>query len=252
MSAFYILSKIFAFFLYPAHWIYFLLVWIVLTKKPTRRKRLVITTIVIFLMFSNQAILNLAVNSWQPEPVVLDSSMKYNAGIILGGLVVVDKYHRGYMWQASDRFIQAVKLYKTGVIKKIAVTGGSLFYEKPKEADFIKEELIKCGIPAGDIYIEDQSANTYENAVFIKRVLDSVHIGPPYVLITSAMHIKRAEMVFKKAGMQVVAYPSNYEVVKENLTPDDFIFPKLEVMDVWRRFLKEITGIWAYKLVGKA
>lgn len=251
MSIFFLTSKIFNFFLHPFHWMIIMGILLFFTKKKRTKKWLTGILIAIFLLFTNEAILNLAITNWQPASVELNGK-NYSAGILLGGMIVTDKYDHNYMWQPTDRLLKTIELYYQGNIKKIIVTGGSYDKDAQSEAEFLKNELIRCGIPAIDILTEGRSVNTFENAAFSKTILDSAHLLPPYVLITSAMHIPRSTLVFEKAGMHVIPYPTNYEVVNRKLKPDILLMPKLAIMDIWARFLKEITGIWAYKLTGKA
>lgn len=51
-----------------------------------------------------------------------------------------------------------------------------------------KDELLIMGIPASSIFVEDRSNDTFDNAVYAKRILDSLQLSPPYLLITSANH----------------------------------------------------------------
>lgn len=251
MSIFYLASKIFNFFLHPFHWIIILFVFIFFVKNKKTKKWITGTAIAIFVLFTNEALLGLFITNWQPKQVELPNR-NYSAGIILGGMIVTDKDNRNFLWQPSDRLLKTVELYHMGQIKKIIVAGGSTGKSHVSEAEFLKTELIKCGIPADDIFPETQSVNTFENAIFSKRILDSLRLSPPYILITSAIHIPRSALVFKKAGIQVIAYPTNYEVVKQKPGFSFYLWPKPAIMDIWARFLKEITGIWAYKLTGKA
>jgi len=119
-------------------------------------------------------------------------SESYSTGIVLAGFISFNyKEKQGYYGQASDRFIQALRLYKLGHIKKILITGGSgsLWNQQYKEADFVKEQLLEFGIPPQDIIAENQSKNTFENAVNTKKILDSLQLPQPYLLITSASSI---------------------------------------------------------------
>lgn len=82
----------------------------------------------------------------------------YSVGIVLGGFVSYDESNKAaFFSQASDRFIQAARLYKLGHISKIVVTGGNAFLaknSKHNEAEFVKSNLIDLGIPSDDIMTE--------------------------------------------------------------------------------------------------
>ena len=61
----------------------------------------------------------------------------------------------------------------------------------------MKELAMRLGVHEDKIIVEDTSRNTMENATQLKKLLasdESIHIG----LVTSAIHMSRAERVFKK------------------------------------------------------
>ncbi len=251
---FFILSKVLSFVLAPASWILILLIWMMIAKSKQTKKRLSIICICITLLFTNHFIYSKLVLAWQPEPVSIERGKSYSAGILLGGAAYFDVHQKGFFGEPSDRFIQAVKLYHQGFIKKIVVSGGSgeLLRQDIKEADFLKSELIASGVAEQDIIIENNSKNTYENAIFSKKILDSLQIKMPYILITSAIHIPRAQKVFRKAGMTILAFPCNYEVVETPFSFGDLLVPKPALLNYWSAFLKEIIGLKVYQLTGKA
>ncbi len=215
------------------------------------KKRLAIAATITFIFFSNEAIYTTLVNAWQPKPVIL-KGQQYEAGIVLGGIVRFDKRKKGFFGDDADRFYQACKLYRDGTIKKILVSGGTVAKELPEEADFIRREMIEIGVKHEDIITETSSKTTRENALFSKKIIDSLHIKPPYVLITSAQHIPRASRLFANAGLSIVAYPCAYSVINETLTIDDFLLPKITILDAWQRFIKELIGFVIYNVFKKA
>jgi uncharacterized SAM-binding protein YcdF (DUF218 family) len=228
-----------------------LFIAIFIIKNPKLKKRLYITVILIFLIFGNRFIYNKLVMAWQPKPANL--SQHYEAGIVLGGFTNFDKHNIGFLNGSSDRFIETEKLYRQGIIKKIIVSGGSgsLDQSKPKEAGFVREQFMEQGIPATDIYFENESRNTFENAKNCKLILDSLHLKGPVVLITSAMHMPRALNIFRKTGYEIIPYPSNYEEIDIKFSIEDYFIPDLYTLSSWQKFLKEIVGSTIFKLTGK-
>jgi uncharacterized SAM-binding protein YcdF (DUF218 family) len=247
---FYILSKIFIFFLVPLNWLIILLIWWFLTKKQHIKKRIGIAALITFLFFSNSFIFSTLVKAWQPKPVNIPASNHYSAGIVLGGFASFDDDGDGHFNHAADRFIQVLKLYKQQHIQKIVVSGNSLREENGK-ADFVRQQLIIMGVASADIIIESQSKNTFENATFSRRLIDSAGLKPPYILITSALHVPRALKVFEKAAVPVIAYPCDYMVYDNNPAFEDF-WPRADVLLNWTYFIKEVVGIMSYSLFNKA
>lgn len=251
---FFILSKLLYFLLLPVSWIVLLLIWRWLARSPRVKKRLLVMTLAILVLFTNPFLYRSLVRAWQPELVRLTDSARYSAGIVLGGLSSYDRHDQGFFSLAADRFIQTANLYHQGIIQKIVISGGTgnLLQREPPEADFLRSEFIKNGIPGADIIVEQRSRNTYENAIFSKRLLDSLQLRPPYVLITSAMHMPRSEAVFKKAGFNCINFPCDYTVIDNRFDMDDYFIPNISLLVKWSWLLKEIIGLQVYRLTGKA
>lgn len=245
------LSKLAYIFIAPENWIIALLIWVFITKSRVAKKRLTICIILLILIFGNDFIYTRLVHAWQPKSVTLAEGVSYEAGIVLGRSASFDKFDRGYFNGSSDRFIEACILYKTQKIKRIIISGGSNGPDQPKDADFQYRKMLELGIPAQDIIVEDSSANTFENAAFTKLKIDSLHIKPPFVLITSAMHIPRAARVFTKAGVPVVPFPCAYMVIEKRHHFADYIVPGVGTILSWSSFFKEVAGVIGYKLFNK-
>ena len=251
---FFILSKLLFFLLIPFTWIMLLLVWIYFVKSASLKRKLTILTIIIAIVFSNPWIYKKASLAWQMERKILADQEQYEVGILLTGMVQFDKYNEGYFGSSADRFIQTATLYHTKKIKKILVTGGSgsLFHDYPAEADYLKKMLVANAIPEKDIMVEPLSRNTYENAIFSKKMIDSLQLKLPFLLITSASHMRRSSAVFKKAALPFVAYPCDYKVVEDKFSFDDTFIPNAKLLTTWSELIKEMIGLLVYKLTGKA
>ncbi|MDE3252607.1 MAG: YdcF family protein, partial [Bacteroidota bacterium] len=75
---------------------------------------------------------------------------------------------------------------------------------------------------------------------------------PPFVLITSALHMKRSENVFTKAGFSFISYPCDYKVYPLENNFENILVPRIELLNEWSYFIKEMVGLAVYKLTGKA
>ncbi|HEX6915253.1 MAG TPA: YdcF family protein [Chitinophagaceae bacterium] len=252
---FFVLSKILLFLLSPAFWILILLGLSFIIRNQGRKKLLRITAAILFIVFTNPFLFNVCVRAWQPRPKDIPAGKHYSAVILLGGMTMSDRYERNFFGPEADRFIQTTKLYHSGAVDKVLLTGGSPYlFRKVRlsEADHLKNELLAQGIPATDIIVENRSKNTYENAVYSKRLLDSLKLAPPYIVVTSALHVPRAAAVFKKAGVQAAFFPAAYRQIDHPRDIEDFIIPSTQLLSGWSTFLKEIVGLCIYRLTGRA
>jgi uncharacterized SAM-binding protein YcdF (DUF218 family) len=245
-------SNLAYFLIAPENWIICLLLFVLIARSPVVKKRLTLVIILLFFIFGNRFLYQTVVNAWQPQPVTLPTNISYEAEILLGGAGSFDIYKKGYFNGAADRFIEACILYKTGKVKRIIITGGSNKENQPKDANFQYKKMLEMGIPAEDVVVEDSSRTTFENALFTKEKIDSLRLKPPYLLVTSAIHIPRAERVFAKAGIPVVSFPCDYHVINSRVDFSEYIIPNLATFSNWSLFFKEVTGLLGYKLFGKA
>jgi uncharacterized SAM-binding protein YcdF (DUF218 family) len=249
---YYYISKLAYLFIAPENWIIALVLAALLIKNAVTRKRLQFSVLALILLFGNRFLFTTLVTAWQPKPVDPATMPTCEAAILLGGGASFDKYGVGYFNSAADRFIQAVILYKTGKVKRIIISGGSNAAGQPKDADFQYRKMLDLGIPATDLIVEDSSATTFENAVCTKQIIDPLHLQPPFILVTSATHIPRAQSVFVKAGIPVIPFPCNYNVVESQLSFSDYFIPNTATLFSWSGFLKEVVGMLGYRLFHKA
>ncbi|WP_336515268.1 YdcF family protein [Pollutibacter soli] len=240
------IAKLVGYLLHPFVWILILLLLAWFTKNKFRRKRIVGITLIVALFFSNPWIIDNIFYRYQSKPASLPADRQYQSGIVLGGFMSYDEETReAYFNEASDRFIQTVRLFQLKRIQKIIVSGGngSLNNNDFREADFIRKNLLDAGVPDRDILIESESKNTIENGRFVKRLTDSINYHDTALLITSAFHMPRATKIFEKAGLKVKPYPCAFMVkkVQTKFTPASLL-PSFDALERWQLILRELVG----------
>lgn len=226
------------------------MIWYFFTKSEKRKTKLLSIATIIYFLFTNVWILNAVANKWDIPPVKIETEKEYSCAILLGGYTSIDDNGNGCFSSSSQRFTTALRLYRHGVVEHILLTGGSgsLLKGNFNEADWVKDQLLKIGIPAAAILIERNSRNTLENAAFSKKVIDSANLTPPYVLVTSAFHMRRASWIFEKEGLKVVPYSCNDIVDKDKKALWVDLLPNIHVLDTWPYYIKEMIGFLAYKI----
>jgi uncharacterized SAM-binding protein YcdF (DUF218 family) len=88
-----------------------------------------------------------------------------------------------------------------------------VFEGRKAEAVIIKRFLLDLGVPADKIIMEDKSRDTIENAKYTVKIFEKLNYKKP-ILVTSACHMKRAIMSFRKVGVEVLPVPSNFRTWK--------------------------------------
>lgn len=240
---YFILSKILLFILLPLYWIIALLAMAVISKNPKTKKNFLLSAIIVCYLFTTPFFLKAFEKAWDIEPYPVNDSKKYSCVIVLGGFSSGGKMAGAYFNSLADRFIQGVKLMETKQASHILMSGGngSLTPGEFREAAWVKTQLIKFNIPDSLILVENNSKNTIENAQFSKILLEKSHLPPPYLLVTSAFHMRRSLMIFKKAGINVVPYPCNYLGSEVNFALNNFL-PEANTLSNWEFYTKEVVG----------
>jgi uncharacterized SAM-binding protein YcdF (DUF218 family) len=76
-------------------------------------------------------------------------------------------------------------------------------------AELMRDWLLGQGVGTSRILVEPQARNTWENAEYTAR-LCSQSGWKSVILVTSAVHMKRAVKSFEKFGLIVTPYPTDY------------------------------------------
>ncbi len=153
--------------------------------------------------------------------------------------------------EAAERMTEGAALARLYPQALLVFSGGSgaLIDDRAKEADVARRLWRELGVPDGQIRFEDRSRNTYENAVFTKKLIQPQK-GGVWLLVTSAYHMPRAVGVFRAQGMAVEAFPVDYRTTGGS---DDF-WPPGDGSLAIRNFetaAREWVGLVAYRLAGK-
>ncbi len=241
---FFALSKLLLIFIFPLTWILTLLIIAIVTKNQKLKRRFLILSTALLLIFSSPFLLNQFAKLWDIDPVPLKNTGPYSCAIVLGGFSGEDGNGNGFFNDKSDRFIQGLKLFTTGTVSHILISSGNgnLLHDKFAEADWVKTQLQQFKVPDSCILIENRSRNTIENAAFSKVMLNNMHLQPPYLLVTSAFHMRRSLGIFNRAKLDVLPYPCNYLAGRGRTSPDSFI-PDTETFYRWTIYLKEVVGV---------
>lgn len=124
--------------------------------------------------------------------------------------------------------------------KPILVTGGAPYGGRP-EAEIMAETLQR-DFHTKDIWIEDQSKDTAENAVFSAAILKQRNIER-IAIISQAWHLPRATQLFEQQGLTVYPAPTGHtNENNEDNKPIIRWLPKASGLDKSSIALKEYLG----------
>ena len=203
---------------------------------------------------SNEFVSNEVMRVWELPPTPFSEiKKKYQIGVLLTGVTKTNfsPKDRVYFQRSSDRVIHTLQLYKLGHINKILISGGSgTLLENTKEADELYVVLQMMGVHKEDLLIENQSNNTYQSAVAVKKMIDGIYTSEECLLITSGYHMRRSRACFKKAGLDMDTFSVDFLSNERVFTPDVLIIPKVESIFTWQVLTKEWVGMLSYKVAG--
>lgn len=252
---FFIFSKILGYVLTPIAWILFVLLFAVFTKNEKRRKRALAAATILVFFFTNPFICNEAWLLWEQPPTPINQLRDYDAAIILnGGLTNYEKspHDRVYSGKDADRELEPLQLYRKGIVRKIIISGGPKVDAKDylTESAGVRQILLNACVPANAILIEDSSRNTHENAKFIKYLQMQHPELQKLLLVTSAFHMKRAISCFKKEGLQVDPFSTDFYSHNRSFAIDDLLIPSENYLVNWQILIHEIIGYIMYRMAG--
>lgn len=127
--------------------------------------------------------------------------------------------------------------------------GGLLATGEP-EGNVAKEFFSELGVSADRVIIEEKSRNTHGNAQFTRDLIKP-RTGDRWILVTSAFHMPRAVAAFRKAGVQVVPFPVDYNTLGNWQDYLNYTFAPSAAMPLLDTAAKEWIGIAVYWLSGK-
>ncbi len=254
---FFILSKLLAFLLKPLCWAVILLVASFFIKRRNWAHQCRVAAAAILVFFSNPLIINQVAMAWESPPRQL-SELRDTAeyAIVLGGYSNLENQNTPGLVQftmSGNRLTSTYQLYKMGLVRRFVLTGGSsALYGKKRggEAAEVHEMLLKIGVPEADILIDNESRNTYENALFTKRLLEKSPPGTKCLLVTSAFHMPRAVRCFDKVEQKVESFPVDFFGKGFDWRPSQTIEPDNLAFIKWDALIKEWFGMAAYKFKG--
>lgn len=182
----------------------------------------------------------------QAGPRSIEALAPAQAIVVLGGTIRGPRPpQRPYpdLGAAADRLWHAARLYRAAKAPLLVLSGGTAHEGEVAEAESMRQFLMELGVPASAMVLEPASVTTAENAAFSARLLRQRNIGA-VLLVTSALHMRRARALFEREGIRVMAAPTDYEVVDRPFKLLDVV-PDAEALEGSGRAIKEIVGAWA-------
>jgi uncharacterized SAM-binding protein YcdF (DUF218 family) len=254
---FYFLSKSIDFLLMPFCISFFLLIYALVVKSRKRSRRALTFALIMLFLISNTYLVNKAFLWWEPGVVKTeDLQTNYGVGVVLsGGLINTAKVNDDVQELGShvNRLFGAYQLYQAGKIRKILITGTSsagLLAMGKGEVRQAGQVLQGWGVPPDDIVLEERARNTRENALFSAEILKKQFANEKFLLITSGYHMPRSLGCFRKAGVSVDHFVTDFYGVRGLDDIKRLIIPDVNAIGNFDLLWHEWIGYVTYRIMG--
>ena len=172
-----------------------------------------------------------------------------DAVVVLSGMVKTIQTKNGldYEWgEAADRIFAGIDLFKSNKAPVLILTGGKLPWSiGVPEGEYLRDVAIDHGVSKKDILLTENVENTDQEAKAIKRLL--LQDNPEVILVTSAFHMPRAQLVFEAAGISAIPFPVDFRIGAQKRTFMSFI-PSASSFEATSFFVREMIGRTYYNL----
>lgn len=162
-----------------------------------RSYRVILLLIAIVLLLAG----GFAVDIWRYGGVVSDRPA--DAALVLGAAVL----GREPSPVLAERLRHAQELFESGQVRNIVVTGGRSPEDDLSEAEASRDWLLRQGVPADAIVLENASRTTIENLVLAKPVLAEHQIGS-VLIVSDPLHMRRAMLIAERLGLSAAPSPT--------------------------------------------
>lgn len=105
----------------------------------------------------------------------------------------------------SSRLAAGARAWHAGKASKVILSGGGV--GNTTEARRMADAIQRLGVPQNALLLEERSHDTRDNARFSTALLEAGHGGRHVLLVTSALHMPRATLLFTQAGAEVTPVP---------------------------------------------
>jgi uncharacterized SAM-binding protein YcdF (DUF218 family) len=175
-----------------------------------------------------------------------------DAIVVLGGAFSFDSaWHYPSAGGAVDRYWHAARLYHAGRAGRVVLSGGG----DPRRPDNLTEAqsgalfLLDMGVPEAAFLLDNVSRTTHDHVRYLEGMLAEEGLQR-LLVVTSATHMRRAEAVFRNAGLDIVPVATGFTVGSQPSRSLRHYTPSVGALSGSTRAVHEYIGFWFYRLRG--
>jgi uncharacterized SAM-binding protein YcdF (DUF218 family) len=247
------LAKILPIFVLPTGVIILLLV----LSLVLRRRALAVAALAVLWLSSTPLVsdaLMRAAEGWQVRQPVA-SAPKADAIVVLSGMLsVIPGREPTAEWSdAVDRIDAGVALARAGKAPLLVFTSEWFPWDAAvlDKGRLLADRAAELGVEPERIKVTRRVSNTAEEASAVSDVLTArggSHAPASVILVTSAYHMRRARLLFARAGLSVTPFPVDFQTSAE---PRSFgrLVPRAGSLCNTEVALREFYGYLYYRIV---
>lgn len=135
------------------------------------------------------------------------------------------------------RLVEGIRLHRLLPGSQLILSGGAVF-DPVANATITGEVALQLGVSPQKITLNTKPENTEEEAEAVAQRIGT----DPFILVTSALHMERAMMIFTEKGLHPIPAPTDYIVKKRQKNAPSSFLPTLSNIGLWNQALYEWLG----------
>ncbi len=143
------------------------------------------------------------------------------------------------------RLVEGIRIWRQIPGARLLVSGGRLF-NQVSEAEGLAKLARELGVPDSCIVQEDGSRDTGDQARLVASLVGEDRI----VLVTSAHHLPRAMLLFRRQGLYPVPAASDFMVRQGQTSNPARFYPSSVGIEIWETIIHEGLGLVWTNLTG--
>ena len=176
------------------------------------------------------------------QPQLLDTTSTYYIHVLGAGYSLDPKLPATSQLESTTltRLVEGIRIARKLPHYKL-VTSAYSKYGLESQASVAKRAAIDLGIPSQNIEMLTTPSNTAEEVeAFVKKFGTTKKV----IVVSDALHLPRAVMLYKKAGIIAIPAPSNF-LIKQG--PNDYnglTFPSYKSLSLMNNYFRERLKYW--------
>jgi uncharacterized SAM-binding protein YcdF (DUF218 family) len=138
------------------------------------------------------------------------------------------------------RVMEGIRLWRGIPGSKLILSGGRYSPTVMSSAEAMAALARELGVPSEALILESQSRDTREEARLLRPILGQ----QPFALVTSASHMMRSLMDFRKDGLEPIPAPADFQAMDFRLNCSMFM-PGAYSLEMSRKAIHEYLGMLA-------